>query len=324
MDYVVHINNGSEKAEPIILRLIPGEEMKLDLKVVNHGAPSNISLKASNNIANAVRTDKPDHYLEADGTIPILARMPDVNRLDGEILLTGEGRQSKVPITFIRDSVGPEDNGPEKYAQLSSNRENDEDNDEETYEERDPEDDDSDIEGPKDTEDSEGSEISEGSGDSEDTSRIKFSKEKDLERYRASRKRRSQRDDGDSDYPAINNSETSNSSDYRAMDFEDSVGGRQLEDAPSYGYSVSTEGDETADAAEVDVENSDESKWRIFDLISDKSTLLVVPIAILMALIALLILTFYYESIPEFTGALASSMLIVTLIIYGAATLLKA
>jgi len=50
----------------------------------------------------------------------------------------------------------------------------------------------------------------------------------------------------------------------------------------------------------------------------------VIPAAIFLALVAALVLTFITESIPEFPGALASSILIVTLIIYGAATLLKA
>ena len=44
----------------------------------------------------------------------------------------------------------------------------------------------------------------------------------------------------------------------------------------------------------------------------------------IVVLIASLVLTFYTKIIPEFVGALVSSILIVTLIIYGAATLLKA
>jgi hypothetical protein len=44
----------------------------------------------------------------------------------------------------------------------------------------------------------------------------------------------------------------------------------------------------------------------------------------IVVLIASLVLTFYTKIVPEFVGALVSSILIVTLIIYGAATLLKA
>jgi hypothetical protein len=55
-----------------------------------------------------------------------------------------------------------------------------------------------------------------------------------------------------------------------------------------------------------------------------QATMQVIPAAIFLALVIALVLTFITESIPEFPGALASSILIVTLIIYGAATLLKA
>jgi len=49
-----------------------------------------------------------------------------------------------------------------------------------------------------------------------------------------------------------------------------------------------------------------------------------VPVIIFLTLIAALVLTFVTGVIPEFPGALASSILMVTLIIYGAARLLKA
>ena len=50
----------------------------------------------------------------------------------------------------------------------------------------------------------------------------------------------------------------------------------------------------------------------------------IIPAIIFLSLVVALVLTFITESIPEFPGALVSSILIVTLIIYGAATLLKA
>ncbi len=49
-----------------------------------------------------------------------------------------------------------------------------------------------------------------------------------------------------------------------------------------------------------------------------------VPVIIFLTLIAALVLTFFTGIIPEFPGALASSILMITLIIYGAAKLLKA
>ena len=76
MDHVVHINNGSGAARPIVLRLLPGEETIFNLKVVNHGEPSNISLQASSPVFKAVRLRKPNHYVVMEETIPIMARMP--------------------------------------------------------------------------------------------------------------------------------------------------------------------------------------------------------------------------------------------------------
>ena len=110
MDHVVHINNGSGAARPIVLRLLPGEETIFNLKVVNHGEPSNISLQASSPVFKAVRLKKPDHYVVMEEIIPILARMPaNKKRLDGEILLSGSGGESRVPITLLRDSEDPGD-----------------------------------------------------------------------------------------------------------------------------------------------------------------------------------------------------------------------
>ncbi|HEX7445732.1 MAG TPA: hypothetical protein VF300_05015, partial [Methanothrix sp.] len=109
MDHVVHINNGSGAAKPIVLRLLPGEETIFDLKVVNHGRPSDISLEASDPVFKAVRFRKQDSYVDKEEIIPIMARMPaNKNRLDGEILLTSNAGESRVPISLLRDS---EDSG---------------------------------------------------------------------------------------------------------------------------------------------------------------------------------------------------------------------
>ena len=196
-------------------------------------------------------------------------------------------------------------------------------------EETDPEDADPEIESSKDSE-----------AESEDTSRIKFSRDKDLQRYKASRVRRKNSDNKDTDY---RNTDFRNADDsetdrdrghrnteyrdmeYRAAEFGDSGGERQIENGSSnasgYGLPDSTEGNVATEVAE---EENGELKQRLLNFTSDKSALLAVPAAMFIALVALLVLTFYSESIPEFTGALASAMLIVTLIIYGAATLLKA
>ena len=118
MDHVVHINNGSDAARPIILRLLPGEETILMLKVVNHGEPSDITLEASDPVFRAVRFRNPDNHVVKEETIPILARMPaNRNRLDGEILLTSNAGESRVPISLLRDAedsgIEMDDSGPQ-------------------------------------------------------------------------------------------------------------------------------------------------------------------------------------------------------------------
>jgi hypothetical protein len=280
----VRINGGSTFAEPIVLHLLPGEETRLDLKVVNQGQPSSISLEASGPIVEAVRPEKKENYIAAEDVVQVMVRMPDVERLEGELLLTGSGGNGRVPVTLIRDFMGIMNN--------SNLEERMEFVDEDSEEEREEE-----GEERADGEDAEDLEDADSSAENEDLSHIKFSKEEDLERYRATRATRRR------DTPT---------------DRGDSGNGGREKDSSSY---------EHADLAEEEETSPDLDKRTLsslFELGSDKGALLAVPAAMLITLIALLVLTFYSESIPEFTGALASAMLIITLIIYGAATLLKA
>ena len=74
-------------------------------------------------------------------------------------------------------------------------------------------------------------------------------------------------------------------------------------------------------------ERSDGSQSDYLDRLGDiggMGSIKVVPAILFLALVIVLVMTFITMNIPEFPGALASSILIVTLIIYGAATLLKA
>jgi hypothetical protein len=282
LDHVVRINGGSTFAEPIVLHLLPGEETRLGLKVVNQGQPSSISVEASGPIVEAVRPLKKENYIAGEEMVQVSVRMPDVERLEGELLLTGGGGNGSVPITLIRDSKGNMDNPGLEERMEFIDEESDEGSEEEEGEER--------AEG----EDAEDLEDSDNSAEEEDLSHIKFSKEKDLERYNATRRR---------DTP---------------VDYGDSGNGGHAKEASSYEHGNFAEDEEAPQDSNKRTISS------LFELGSDKSTLLAVPAAMLIALIALLVLTFYSESIPEFTGALASAMLIITLIIYGAATLLKA
>ena len=191
MDHVVHINNGSGAAKPIVLRLLPGEETIFNLKVLNDGEPSNISLQASSPVFKAVRLKKPDHYVVLEEVVPILARMPaDKKRLDGEILLTSGSRESRVPITLLRDSEDPgddlEDPGLQGDEELRDYEADEDDED------LDPADrlitgrdrDDADDESIDDDLDGEGEEAE------KEPRRISFSRDRDLERYRSARKRK--------------------------------------------------------------------------------------------------------------------------------------
>jgi hypothetical protein len=236
MDHIVNINDGAEDVAPVVLRLLPGEETIFEIRVVNHGEPSNVSIQPSPTVGGALRLRRPDHYVVMEETIPILATMPrDLERLDGEVLVTWDGRVCRVPISLISEEPG-------RGA-------------------RDAEGDLKDVPGPESDEGSE--EVS--SFTSPDSS------------YSAARRR-------------------------------------------AYPYPEASYGGAEPPPAVAEEEAQEEPS---FDL-EEGRTLRIVPLSMLASLIAVLVLTFYTASIPEFLGALASSILIVTLIIYGAAILLKA
>jgi hypothetical protein len=448
LDHVVHINNGSGAARPIVLRLLPGEETIFNLKVVNHGEPSNISLLASSPVFKAVRLKKPDHYVVMEEVIPILARMPaNKKRLDGEILLSGSGGESRVPITLLRDSEDPgddlEDPGLQGDEELKDDLMGDALEREDTSNDRDEEEDDEDADlAPRrrdgrdqedaddedeDEEDSPGIrrvKLSEDEDEDENEEtekeprRIAFSRDKDLQRYRSAT--RQQRADGierrgekRGQKPAgsrvdkdrnddLNNdrsdryrnaridrgreeeiesvAEDDNSRvetrfkariDDRFVDpsnrqdkgprfiprkvplgsqeereeegeeertratsgyEEDRYQGLRQE-PDSEGREIPTsaaerdERERAPEGPEVYVEPDEGPEALYLDKLGGLGALgalKVIPAALFLALVIVLVMTFITESIPEFPGALASSILIVTLIIYGAATLLKA
>jgi len=230
LDHVVHINNGSGAAKPIVLRLLPGEETIFNLKVLNDGEPSNISLQASSPVFKSVRLKKPDHYVVLEEIVPILARMPaDKKRLDGEILLTSGSGESRVPITLLRDSEDPgddledpglqgdeelrdyeadeEDEDPDPADRLITGRDRDDADDESI----DSDDDDDGYghesirrrKGEKEEDDLE----DDGEETEKEPRRISFSRDRDLERYRSARKRKAartteEREDGSMQKPA--------------------------------------------------------------------------------------------------------------------------
>lgn len=422
MDHVVHINNGSGAARPIVLRLLPGEETIFNLKVVNDGEPSNISLLASSPVFKAVRLKKPDHYVVLEEIIPILARMPaNKKRLDGEILLSGSHGESRVPITLLRDSEDPgddlEDPGLQGDEELkddlmgraleredtSNDRDEEDSDDEDADEEYSPE-----IRRVKRSEDEDEDEDEETETEKEPR-RIAFSRDKDLQRYRsATRQQRAggiesrggekrgqkpagsrvdkdrsdrysnartghDREDEIESDAEDNNSRVETRTNTRIDDRFVDPSNRQ-DEGPRFiprkvplgeqeerkeegtqewkratsGYeedryqgfsqepdsesreiptSAAEREERAPEGQEVYVEPDEGPQAVYLDKLGGfgaLGALKVIPVALFLALVVVLVLTFITESIPEFPGALASSILIVTLIIYGAATLLKA
>ncbi len=342
LDYVVHINDGSEAAKPIVLRLLPGEETIFNLKIVNHGEPSNISLEASDPVFKAVRLKKPDHYVVLEETVPVLARMPgNRKRLDGELFLTSSAGRSSVPITLFREPEEPEDN-PDKFERGYR-----EDDDLKERMDDSGEEDDQDSEGDEDR-DEEGEDLvadssqqekdlpdAEGELEEPDGARpIRFTRQRDLHSYKSASKSAVRSAPGfsagqggtgesvdDATGPHLSFGEERTPRNRQGELWEDH---RLGEVSPGHGsgeYPAESRSYQEEEGAETSVEDG---RGGILKLFVERGSLQIVPAVILITLIAVLMLTFFTQSLPEFPGALASSILIVTLIIYGAATLLKA
>lgn len=305
MDRVVHINDGSMETGPIVLRLLPGEETIFNLKVINHGEPSNVSLVASDPVIKAVRLRRPDHYVVLQETIPVMARMPlNVDRLDGEILLTSNAGESRVPIILLRDSEDPGDDLQDPEVQMEEDLDDLETAEARDLEERDVEDLDDDLEDSADDE-------------ANETRRIVFSKDIDLQRYRSANRPEDQ--DEDTNVELSDDAPESSQNSPRGGFVQ---GPRRFKERAAHSP-IQDESQSAMNEAEEDF-TDDEDPGGLLVNPGGLGALKVIPMIIFSALVIVLSLTFMTESIPEFLGALASSILIVTLIIYGAATLLKA
>jgi hypothetical protein len=392
MEHVIHINDGGDKANPLAISLLPGEEIPIDLKVINHGEPSNISLRVSGTVSRALRLKRANYHVANDEVIPILARMPESGeRLEGEIILFGGGRESRLPITLFSDSEENEDYrkdweetapGADEYSMDGASEEdgNDWEDGEASDEERDRD------------EDNEGRESyrqarrSGEDGAEREPRRISFSRDRDLQMYRSAAGRRRPEDAGEGPEevaesrtgdgyiegaPRYSNRIDDRFVDRRSRQDQPGLGRgeQEAEDRQEDGLISAPEADvgeeaatayrreadsesreiiRQAERAEIiplvgeeyerqeedveDLEKEDDqemrpSRFAIFGRevdLGETASQKVVPAFIFLVLVSVLILTFVTESIPEFPGALASSILIVTLIIYGAATLLKA
>lgn len=314
-----------------MLRLLPGEETIFELRVVNHGDPANISVDTSPPLIKAMRLKRANHHVDMEEIIPVLARMPDnLDRLDGEILVTSEQGTSRIPISLISEGDGSgEDEGLDtenrkKSKIFESNDDEGEDNEDYDgghYKEHNEKD------------ELEGEEI-------QDASEAHFDGEKEVENYRSDRsafrrmgpssdgmalgRRQSQHSDS-----AISYERAGHWNEMKSTSDQEYSPNRGLENEAPYAHHYSRNGDDrlaqdTSYQSSEDLESEGEEENGMWGLDRAGILIQIAPLAMLILIIAVLILTFYTATIPEFLGALASSILIVTLIIYGAATLLKA
>jgi len=372
------------EARPIVLRLLPGEETIFNLKVVNHGDPSNLTLQVSDPVFKAVRPRKPDHYVVVEESIPIIARMPsNRDRLDGEIMLKGSAGVSRVPITLLRDSEDPGDDLEDPGPQMDEDLRDDIHGESLDHRDEDPDDDREDGEADEDPDEDLDDfdrtirrRIRDYDEDEQEPRRIVFSKERDLQRYRSARQTRNEGSNGsrgslenvadDADSVYERSGEPGSSKDAAARQTLRAPGNGYVDDGVPSASGLRTPGDAVpgvdrtpvsslsatqpyqdtyrntmqgqgveAGGHEPDLPEDDPAPdtGELEEDYSNRKGLIgnlgwgsvqVIPAAIFLGLILVLVMTFITESIPEFPGALGSSILIVTLIIYGAATLLKA
>jgi hypothetical protein len=315
-----------------VLRLLPGEETIFELKIVNHGDPSNISVDTSPHLIKAMRLKRANHFVKKEEVVPVLARMPDnAERVDGELLVTGEGGTSRVPISLIREGGD--------FEEESVNGEGDDEVEppftiNEVYGELEGEDDEEDSEedGPAESEAKSDSFIHDvgdnesykpmphgrdKSGHGEEGAYADQRERRDYGPYAGRQSSRSWSDLGEAgDFGKTDHGQDSSVEKETPYLSRDRIYSSDQE--PTYPGPDSASDDSPEGASEDD----EEPHRMLFGI--EISAEKIVPIIILVMIIVLLALTFYTPAIPEFLGALTSSILIVTLIIYGAATLLKA
>lgn len=311
MDYFVHINNGTKEVKPIVLRLLPGEETIFELRVVNHGDPSNISVDASPPLIKAMRLKRSNHYVESEEVIPVLARMPDnTEKVDGELLVTSESGTSRIPISLIseEEAFRSEDNDDEEDGPESLEIKNDYDG----YE------DEIDVAG------SESEEIRDTDADSTVGEAYQNFRSPPHHIGRSGDWIAPDHKEARNYVASVDNESGRSRSDPGSRSSQEygqaNVGEREAPYYSNDGDGSSGEG--ASYQSPDDIAGEEETRSGLFglDIVSEQ----IVPILMFVLIIVVLALTFYSSTIPEFLGALTSSILIVTLIIYGAATLLKA
>jgi hypothetical protein len=267
-----------------------------------------------------MRLKRANHHVEMEEIIPVLARMPDnLERLDGEILVTSDKGTNRIPISLISEGSAEHEEDSQDYSNNKSRRfdpERNDGEDDDDYVEEHAEDDESDSEEIQDVTDS------------------YFDNEEDVENYRFSSRPKSP-----SAHPMTSGYSQPQHRD-SSITYEKTEPWEEMKSPKSQKYSIdhseetqapyySKDGDfrsiqDSSYQSSEEVENEGDDEEALPWLHRLGNLIQIAPIVMFILIIAVLILTFYTATIPEFSGALASSILIVTLIIYGAATLLKA
>lgn|GEM_PF-820041 len=305
MSFLVQINDnaGDADPEPILLRLYPGEERSFELRVVNLGDPTSIIVEVSEELKDLIVPAKDNQYVVLEKTVVFTAVAPqDDDLMTGEIVLRSSSGPVRIPVTLI-----------------SEEPENAEDQEDEPYEESPNEEEERPV--------SQRMRIKEMYGGGEEgMARPPARAAVDIHDA-------VEQEEFYDPLRTLNSPEQvaferkirgrPTTQDYREEEIPASPPREQKMQRLKQDEVMMKDGDDFADFGTGEEASTDYVYGDLpFDV--QKRRVPFVPAALLMALIALLVLTFYTETLPEFYGALASSMLIVTLIIYGAASVLKA
>ncbi len=343
MDYTIHVSNESKRVKPLVVRLPYDKETTFNLRVVNKCNPSYLSLQVNGPISESVHLPKVDHYVNVEETIPLILRMPvNKKQLDGELFLASDFGTVIVPVSLLQENkklgedllhpFSEEDELLEDSAMASGQNDkgrHDENDDIAEYNYSDEER--TEINEDVDEDEYISNDEYPGFVHDENARDLRFSMDDDLLKYRSasvpsnSFKQQSssfQVNEKNEDYLIQKESD----SDIEEHDFKPNPTNNEsyvqylgIESM----YQSEIQSEKISKNADNEVEIKDESEYNQRSLSSRVNPMQIIGGA-LFAVVLILILTFLTKSLPEYPGALATSILIVTLIIYGVATLLKA
>jgi hypothetical protein len=360
-EHVIQLNDGAGDVdpEPIKLNLRSGEEQTISLRIVNLGEPSDMSITPSESIRGVVQLQKTGYYVVLEETVPISVRMPkSAEVVRGELNIKSGQRETSVLVQMVNadpSSSNSSIEGPEEVKKHSP------DASEEDFEEKRPsrkpahitsrfsparpaqeedyeakqesqDDDKEEDESSVDDERPNGRRRANGGLEIDDLFKMGYERP-DVEReepfvektprnehaasYQVSTEinRRSQAASRDRYYKSEENTYWRESQEGDHPGYADYGGYRaDMYDAARYDPDRDEPGDKYG---------AEEFFRRNFNFRGGANRP-IAPAIMIIALVLLLYATFIHAKLPLFPGALACSILIVTLIIWVAANLIKA